>query len=295
MKQKYKKINKINKYLKLIIYMFFKGFYCNNFFGSYIGFKKIFSNKTIKIMGLTIVRNEELIINDTMNHMEKFLDGIIVYDDDSEDNTLKEVVKNKKVVEILINKFWKEDREMAETLNRQRLLENAQKYRPSYFFCFDADERFEGSIKEFLLKEIDNDNFDSIKIRLFDAYITEEDKKSIEKGNKVYNFRKYFGPEYRDILMIWKNNRNIRFQGKIAREPSGFEKPINKFRCQHYGKSLSIEQWEETCKFYSENFPEPYKTKWEERKGKAIHTRSDFGKGLYLWKDLTDDVIVKLN
>lgn len=290
-----KKAKKIIKYLNLIVYMFFKGFYCNKFLGPHLSFRRFFSNNEKKIVGITVIRNEELIIRDTMNHISDIVDGILVYDDASSDGTILEVAKNKKVVEILVNKFWKLDRENAETVNRQELLKNSQKYKPFYLFCFDADERFEGNIREFLLNEIKNRNFDSIKIRLFDAYITEDDKKSVEKGENVYNFRKYFGPEYRDIVMIWRNNNNIRFEGEIAREPKGYLDAITKFRCQHYGKSLSIEQWEETCEFYSQNFPEPYKSKWEERKGKAIHTKSDFGQKLYTWDELTDDVIVKLN
>lgn len=281
-------------YLKLITIMFFNGFYCNKLIGPHISFKRFFSKKNFKIIGFTRIRNEELIIDDTLKHMANFVDAILVYDDASTDETLKEVLKNKNVVEILVNKFWKIDRLPEEAMNRQELLKASQKYNPYYLFYFDADERFEGNIREFLLNEGEKMAFDSIRIRLFDAYITENDKKGIKKGEKVYNFRKYFGPEYRDIVMIWKNSKKIFFEGNVAREPVGIEKTITKFRCQHYGKSLSIEQWEETCDFYSKNFPEPYITKWTNRKGKAIHAKSDFNRELYLWNELTKDVILKL-
>lgn len=290
----FKKLIRVLYYIKLITYMFFRGFYCNKFFGLHISFKRFFCKKSYKIVGFSRIRNEELIIEDTLNHISNFVDAILIYDDDSTDNTIKEVVKNKKVIQVLINKFWKKDRPFEETLNRQELLNASRKYNPNYFFCFDADERFEGNIREFLFNEGTKMDFDSIRIRLFDAYITKNDKKSIRKKDKVYNFRKYFGPEYRDIIMIWRNLENISFQGDIAREPTGTKKSIIKFRCQHYGKSLSIEQWEETCNYYSKNFPEPYKSKWERRKGRAVHTKSDFDSPLYQWDELTENVIKEL-
>ncbi|MPN58123.1 hypothetical protein SDC9_205824 [bioreactor metagenome] len=109
---------------------------------------------------------------------------------------------------------------------------------------------------------------------------------SYTKGEQLYNFRKYFGPEKRDILMIWRNNDNIRFWGAAAREPVIEGKSITKFYCQHYGKSLSIQHWEETCNFYSKYFSAKYKDKWEKRKGKAIHLLSDFGCKLYNWDEV---------
>ena len=54
--------------------------------------------------------------------------------------------------------------------------------------------------------------------------------------------------------------------------------------CQHYGKSLSVDHWEETCDYYIRHFPfETYGKKWTERKGQAIHTESDFKRPLYEW------------
>ena len=54
--------------------------------------------------------------------------------------------------------------------------------------------------------------------------------------------------------------------------------------CQHYGKSLSVEHWEGTSDYYIRHFPfETYGRKWLDRKGQAIHTRSDFMRPLYEW------------
>ena len=53
---------------------------------------------------------------------------------------------------------------------------------------------------------------------------------------------------------------------------------------KHYGKAISVEEWEKTCDYYAE-WPEPYGSKWAARRGKAIHTESDFGRPLILWED----------
>jgi hypothetical protein len=56
--------------------------------------------------------------------------------------------------------------------------------------------------------------------------------------------------------------------------------------CQHYGKSLSVDHWEETCEYYMRHFPfDTYGQKWRDRKGRAIHTQSDFMRSLYEWGD----------
>lgn len=236
-----------------------------------------------QVIGITRIRNEELIILDTLKHLAEVVDKIIVLDDDSSDKTVEIVKKNPKVIEILRNTNWERNRIYEETHHRALLLERARLYDPEWIFYFDADERFELTKEQILgLPE----EIDGVKIRLFDAYITQNDKQPYGNNQELYNFRKYFGPEYRDILMLFRNKDYISFEGLDSREPVGCKNLSNKFYCQHYGKSISIEQWEETCDYYAINFPEPYKTKWEERRGKAIHSLSDFNNPLYKWSDI---------
>lgn len=246
------------------------------------------SSNNINIIGITRIRNEESIIEDTLNHMDKIVDKYIVLDDCSTDKTVKFVKKNKKVIEIIENNNWENNRVFEETHQRSILLERARKYKPKWIFYFDADERFEINKKEIL--DLTNE-IDGIRIRLFDAYITTNDKNSYTSKQQLYGFRKFFGPEYRDILMIFRNNDYIEFQGLDAREPWGCKSVITKFYCQHYGKSISVEQWEDTCKYYYEHFPEPYKSKWKNRMGKAVHELSDFGNRLYSWEEVKNNSI----
>ena len=237
-----------------------------------------------KIIGLTRIRNEQLIIQDTLDHMSKHVDAIIVYDDASTDKTAEICQKHNKVLKIIRNSKWRDShREVEETVSRQILLEEGLKYHPTWFLYFDADERFEGNIKKFLYSKLSR-NINGIRIKLFDAYLTNNDQSPYISG-QLYNFRKYFGPEYRDILMIWKNKPHVKFTGLDSREPIVSKKIINKFYCQHYGKSLSTEHWEETCQYYIQYFP-AYSAKWQDRRGKSIHTMSDFKSPLFSWKSV---------
>ncbi|MGP1373247.1 MAG: glycosyltransferase family 2 protein [Almyronema sp.] len=242
----------------------------------------------LTICGLLRVRNEELILQDTLDHLSEFCDGLICYDDASTDKTFEILMSHQSVVEVIQNLKWLAEptqRIERETLDRKTLLDRAEFYKPSWLFYADADERFFGNIKDFLFSA-EALKVDGIRIQLFDAYITLDDQAPFCQGKQLKNFRTFFGPERRDILMIWRNSDNFRYEGLDAREPKYDLKMniITKFYCQHYGKSLSIDHWEETCQYYINHFPfVPYGKKWTERQGKAIHSSSDFGRPLYQW------------
>ncbi|WP_036720469.1 glycosyltransferase family 2 protein [Paenibacillus harenae] len=242
-----------------------------------------------RIISLLRIRNESLIIKDTLDHLASFSDGIICYDDASTDNTFSIISSHESVIGIVRNYNWSPEpsrRIVLETQHRKSIMEFGKKFNPEWFFCADADERYVGDIRGFIDSERSKE-IDIVKIKLFDAYITENDKLPIDNQQNLMNFRKYFGPERRDIIMMWRaTNNNIVFEGTDSREPrySHNEKISTEFYCQHYGKSLSIQHWEETCDYYINHFPfDSYGQKWLLRKGKAIHKESDFGRPLYRW------------
>ncbi|WP_069329134.1 glycosyltransferase family 2 protein [Paenibacillus nuruki] len=255
----------------------------------------------IKILGMIRIRNEELIIQDTLDHLSQHCDAIICFDDASVDKTIEIISNHEKVVGIIRNFVWEsdsEDRLNSETNHRKLLVEFSKNFKPEWLFYADADERFVGDIRGFLLSDKALD-IDILRISLFDAYLTPFDSSPFKKGEELLNFRKKFGPERRDIAMIWKsNNPYIKYIGKDSREPNFPENLhiVTKFLCQHYGKSLSIQHWEETCNYYINHFPyEPYGKKWFERKGKAIHLMSDFDNPLYYWDEELFENAIKIH
>lgn len=234
------------------------------------------------------IRNEELLLQNTLDHISTFADYICVYDDCSDDSTREILKNNHKVFLIVENNKWRQgvdNRLLSETRHRGLLLQLANKYLSfKWCMCCDADERYVGEIREFVSGDDYDSQPDGIRFQLYDAYMTQNDDKPYVKNQELMNFRQYFGPECRNILMLWKNKPSVQYLGLDAREPSCVDNVEVKFFCQHYGKSLSYEHWEETCNYYVNNFPwDPYGVKWSSRKGKALHTISDFGRPLYLW------------
>lgn len=240
----------------------------------------------LKIIALMRVRNEELLISDSLNHVSSFADGILVLDDASADKTVQIVLNHPKVIGVIENKKWRSrNRIWEETAHRRKLLQIASKYRPDWFFYCDADERFEGDLRDFLLMKCPPE-ITAVRVNLLDAYITAEDQDDFKPHNKLMNFRKYFGTERREILMAWRSSALAEYYKPDSREPSiTFGDTTTNFWCQHYGKAISIQDWETTCDYYINNFPEIYQTRWLARKGKAIHTRSDFNTDLKTWED----------
>jgi glycosyltransferase involved in cell wall biosynthesis len=252
----------------------------------------------IPLVVLLRVRNEELILQDTLNHLANFADLICAYDDASSDKTREILKSHEKVLLVVQNNHWQlgvENRLLSETRHRGLLLQEARKrFSFNWCMCCDADERYFGEIRQFVTESI-QEKPDAIRIQLFDAYMTEGYDRPYSCEMPLTNFRRYFGPERRDILMLWKNSNLAHFTGLDAREPVVQGRTESKFFCQHYGKSLSYEHWEATCEYYISHFPfDSYGKKWADRRGKALHSESDFGRPLFEWGDHLFENAVKI-
>ena len=226
----------------------------------------------MSIVGISKVRNEMEIIEDTVEHFLGICDRLVIYDDCSSDGTPDFLEKFDRV-DVIRGDSLDRDRLRAEYVNRQRALEGAQEYSPEWILCFDADERVE-------MPETPLDDFDGVKMKLFDFYITPEDV------DLRYTERRWLGPEYRSILMMFRNLPGLKYGYRDQREmflPAG-ARILQDGYVRHYGKAVSVEEWESTCDYYS-GWPEPYRSKWMARKGKAVHTKSDFGADLITWDE----------
>ena len=233
------------------------------------------------IRGLTKVRNESKIIKDTLDKWAPFCTGgIYVYDDCSTDDTVKICRAHSAVVQVLEGITWDPWREKAEYVNRQRVLEYAQKFSApeDWFVYFDADEHLYNFTNYDLFHE---PSIGAIACRLFDVYVTPSDI------HAPYQERQLVGPEFRTIPFFFRNDPYLRYteldQRIVTLDPK-LQIPIHG-EIKHYGKGFSVEHWEETCDYYIRYWPK-YAEKWRKRKGKAVHDGvSDFGNKLIKWED----------
>ena len=231
----------------------------------------------MKIIGLLRIRNESEIIRNTLDYMATFCDFAIVYDDCSTDDTV-EICKSHPLVRHTIEGMhWSRNRKRAEFRNRQVLLDTGRQYaeKDDWFVYQDADEYIEFDFN----KLYESDSI-AVKMKLFDFYITPDD---IEAH---YMDRKWLGPEYREIIMAFKNHPNLSYDSPDQREVHLNHKGniLEDGYVRHYGKAISIEEWNRTCEYYGNHFPK-YSEKWKKRMGKAVHETSSFGLPLIQWEE----------
>lgn len=244
------------------------------------------------ILGLMRIRNESLILRDSLDHLATIVDGILVFDDASDDGTAQIARSHPAVVEVISNRRWRSrHRIWEETANRRLLYHRALLHHPDMVVYADADERFSPELAAFLRDPAVRD-VDGIRVPLFDAYLTPDDSSPIRPGQELLNGRRWFGPEKREILMAWRPTPAIDYRRPDSREPEGVGPTVVSVGwCQHYGKAISVAQWEATCDYYMTYFPSIYREKWQARRGKALHTVSDFGRPLYTWDEVMDHAV----
>jgi len=237
----------------------------------------------MRFTGLTRVRNAGDLIGDTLDHLALFCSEVFVFDDASEDDTVEVARCHPLVRQVLSAKEWSPDQQHLESVQRHILFEEAKRHAQNRWFLYlDVDERLE--FDRDLVRAMP-DAVAGMAFRLFDFYMTPDDREPYRRGQPLTDLRQWCGPEYRDILMAFDRERAI-FppHEQCVREPS-VQGPVALVgHARHYGKALSVAEWDAKCAFYMRCFPR-YAKKWARRRGQAIHTRSDFGAELIEWPD----------
>jgi len=242
----------------------------------------------MKILGIARIRNEENVILNTLQHLEGFCDEVHILDDASTDNSVEVCRSHKLVTKIIENKVWESDpkkRLLLEGTQRQELYSSCLNSGADWIYYFDADEYI-----EFDRNILTDTTHNAFKLRFFDYYITEQDL------DKHYLERKFLGGEYREILTLFKANIHAFFS---HREPTIQSANIGCIgNVRHYGKAISVKEWESTCDYYINSLyencgNETISEKWQKRKGKAIHSETDFGTPLINWSDINNPNLIK--
>ena len=123
------------------------------------------------MIGITRVRNEALVLRDTLDYFGKHVDAIVAYDDASTDQTLEILRGHPKVAMVIANRSWEADieaRRIAEGRHRGLLQQIAREHLNfDWIFCFDADERVTADLRGFL-EGTHSSDYDGVRVQLFD-------------------------------------------------------------------------------------------------------------------------------
>lgn len=246
------------------------------------------------------IRNEELIIEDTIRHLQRCgVDSFWIYNDRSTDRTLEilTTMGNWKGKIINFNNY-DGNTFLLQGSQRNEIIQLCKNESGADWIIYqDADERFypEINLKNLLLQYND---VDGVTVDLFDAYLTKDNCEY--NGESLLELNRLFGPDYRRQLFFFKNKPGVFVPNGAFREPIGVKTCGHTIAIAvlHYGKGISVSHWEETCQHYIKNGSPKMKLKWSDRIGMALHEFSDLGKPLYdrdIIRQVQDTCIYKYN
>lgn len=242
------------------------------------------------IRGITKIRNEAHIIQDTLDNWAQYCDAIHVYDDNSTDGTVQICREHPAVVEVIQSNLIDPDRERAEWFNRQAVLSSARRFMGphDWFVYFDGDEH----LYQFDVRKLEDPSIYMASCLSFDTYITEEDK---DLSEWQYEQRRWVGAEFEFSPYFYRASLGLSFtmpdqrnliHGNVDRTES-----IIHGKVRHWGKGLSVKKFNDKCLYYAYIFGPKYAEKWRERYGQAVHVRTDFDEEMVLWDDILHDRI----
>lgn len=240
----------------------------------------------MKVHGICKARNEEHILQDTLDNWAQYCDGgIYIYMDVCTDRSVEIAKAHPAVAEVVESTLYDPDRERAEWYCRQVVLHSAQRFATAedWIVYFDADEHLERFNREVLTDK----NICAIACKSYDAYITPEDA-HLEAED--YRLRRWVSQEFQYSPYFYRCSLPLRFWKPDQRN---MEVPPDQPRMlhglvHHWGKAISVKKWDEKCQYYADVFGPKYADKWAKRYGQAVKEdmKSDFGRPLMLWEDV---------
>lgn len=243
----------------------------------------------VKVIGFTRIRNESLILQEFLDHLSTFCDGIYVLDDASTDGSAEIAEAHPKVRLVIREKKWNPGPNQD---GRQRGIifrAAAEAEKPdtkTWFCCLDADERFDSMSRQ-RLEKINDTGALCVCMKLFDFYITPEDV-GREYTGRLRELREWCGPEYRIVFPLFRWNQQLRYENREMRQPDGinYEQELGWGNVLHYGRAISVEEHQENCDFYIRHFPLTTSYLYEWMKKFPVTRISRRGKLLVCWKDV---------
>lgn len=243
----------------------------------------------MRFTGLMRVRNAGDLLGDSLDHLSAVCDEVFVFDDASEDDSVDVARRHPVVRDVIGFSTWDPNQQWVQSVQRHVLFEYAkEKGKNPWFLYLDADERI--VLDPALVRAIPPGTL-GFTFRLFDFYLTPDDHAPYQRGNVLAESRTWCGPEYRDILMAFhRDAATFPVSGECVREPALAGPRARIGSCRHYGKAISVADWERKCTHYERHVPR-YAAKWAARRGRAIHTTSDFGAPLVTWENRNADAV----
>lgn len=229
------------------------------------------------------VRNEWPLVRGLLDHVGDLCDEAWILDDASDVAPPPDLGRSVKRVVLIRARNWSgAGGRLGEGLQRDHLLQRIKRASTcEWILQLDADERLANPAA--LRQLTDEREVDGWVVPLVDFYITPDDAEKVD-NEAPDRVRLWFGIETRWTLALFRTVPRSYVSRGDVREPQGLvEKRVRETavaRIDHYGKAVSITEWERKVDFYVAHYPE-YREKWLSRRGAAVHRgTSDFGTAL---------------
>jgi hypothetical protein len=233
-----------------------------------------------RIVLSTRVRGEWSLLGGLLDHVAAICSEAWILDDCSQEPAPAYIASRDMPVHLFRAREWSlHGGTFGEGAQRDRLVHLIRESgRADWVLQLDCDERL--CMTQDIQRVAELPDADAVVLPLVDYYITHEDSQDKDPAHPE-RVRSHYGPEVRWTLVLFRPMPRVYVDRGDARDPQGFDVSRVHYEStpviEHYGKSVSVEQWEEKCRFYADLFP-VYREKWLSRIGKAVHDDvSDFG------------------